>query len=152
MKHLISNPSLAAVAVALVAFVATSSAHARSDVQFSIGVQVPGVYVYSGPVYGPPPTYYAPAPDYYRRHGDGRRHGAAPWQDRGPYGDRDRDRDGIANIHDQGGPRHPWRQTRLYGPYGDLDRDGIVNQRDRDRDGDGVRNRYDRLPNNPYRR
>ena len=150
MKHLISTPSLAAVAVAFVAFAAASSAHARSDVQFSIGVQVPGVYVHSGPAYGPPPTYYAPATDYYQRHGDGRRQGPAHWQDRGPYGDRDRD--GIANIHDQGGPRHQWRQARPYGPYGDLDRDGVVNQRDRDRDGDGVRNRYDSLPNNPYRR
>ena len=149
MKYLFSTPSLAAVAVAFAAFAAASSAHARSDVQFSIGVQVPGVYVHSGPVYGPPPTYYAPTSDYYRRHGDGRRQEASHWQGRGPYGDRDRD--GIANIHDQGGSRHQWRQARLYGPYGDLDRDGIVNQRDRDRDGDGVRNRHDRLPNNPYR-
>jgi len=45
MKHLISTKSLAAVAVALSAFAAASSAQARSDVQFSIGVQVPGVFV-----------------------------------------------------------------------------------------------------------
>ena len=149
MKHLISAPSLAAAALALLAFTAAPSAQARSDVQFSIGVQVPGVYLYSGPVYGPPPVYYAPAPDYYRRHGDGRRHGAVQWQGRGPYGDRDRN--GMANIYDQRGSRNQWRQVHPYGPYGDLDRDGIVTQRDRDRDGDGVRNRYDRVPNNPYR-
>ena len=164
MRHLISTQSLAAAAVALVAFAAASSAHARSDVQFSIGVQVPGAYVYSGPVYGPPPTYYVPAPtyyvpaapnyyvpapNYYRHHGEGRHHGTPHWQNRGPYGDRDRD--GFANIYDQRGSRHHWRQPHPYGPYGDLDRDGVVNQRDRDRDGDGIRNRFDRLPNNPYR-
>jgi hypothetical protein len=149
MKHFISTQSLVAVAVAFVAFAAASSAHARSDVQFSIGVQVPGVFVQPAPLYVQPPSYYTPAPDSYRRHGDGRRHEAPHWQGRGPYGDRDRD--GIANIHDQGGPRQQWRQARRYGPYGDLDRDGIRNQQDRDRDGDGVRNRYDRLPDNPYR-
>jgi len=132
MKHLISTKSLAAVAVALGAFAVASSAHARDDVHFSIGVQVPGVYVQPAPVYVQPLPFYTPAPDYYRRYGD-------------------HDRDGIVNIYAPGGPRNQWRQARLYGPYGDLDRDGIVNQQDRDRDGDGVRNRYDRLPNNPYR-
>lgn len=132
MKPLISIQSLATVALALGAFAAASSAHARSDVHFSIGVQVPGYFVQPAPVYGQPRPYYAPAPNYYQRY-------------------RDRDRDGIANIYDRGGPRHQWRQARRYGPYGDLDRDGIINRRDRDRDGDGVRNRYDRLPNNPYR-
>jgi hypothetical protein len=127
MKHLISTKSLAAVAVALSAIVAASSAHARSDVYFSIGVQVPGVYVQSAPVYvqprqyyAPAPIYYVPAPIYYQRHDNGRRYGAQQWQRRGPHGDRDRD--------------------------------GIRNQHDRDRDGDGVRNRYDRYPNNPNRR
>jgi hypothetical protein len=150
MKHLISKPSLAAFAVAMVAFGAATSAHARSDVYFSVGVQVPGVYVQPAPVYVQPQSYYAPAPGYYQRHGDGQRQEAPHWQGRGPYGDRDRD--GFANIHDQRDSRHQWRQARQYGPYGDLDRDGVVNQRDRDRDGDGVPNRYDRLPNNPYRK
>lgn len=149
MKHLISTKSLAAVAFALGAFAAASSAHSRSDVHFSIGVQVPGVFVQPAPVYVQPLPYYTPAPDYDRRYGDGRRHDGQHWQRRGPYGDHDRD--GIANIYDSGGPRNQWRQARLYGPYGDLDRDGIMNQQDRDRDGDGVRNRYDRLPDNPYR-
>ncbi|WPC67883.1 hypothetical protein SBP18_05050 [Rhodoferax ferrireducens] len=151
MKHLIAIKSLAAVAVALGAFAVTSSAHARDDVHFSIGVQVPGVYVQPAPVYVQPLPFYTPAPDYYRRYGDGRRNDGQHWQRRGLYGDHDRDRDRIVNIYAPGGPRHQWRQARLYGPYGDLDRDGIVNQQDRDRDGDGVRNRYDRLPNNPYR-
>ncbi|MBA3058865.1 MAG: hypothetical protein KJ614_06175 [Gammaproteobacteria bacterium] len=150
MKHLISTKSLAAVALTLGAFAAASSAHARSDVYFSIGVQVPGVFVQPAPRYVQPWSFYPPAPDYYRRGGDGRRYDAQQWQGRGAYGDRDRD--GIVNIYDRDGPRNQWRQARLYGPYGDLDRDGIRNQQDRDRDGDGVRNRYDRLPNNPYRR
>jgi len=150
MKHLISAKSLAAVAIVLGAFAAASLAHARGDVQFSIGVQVPGVFVQPAPVYVQPLSFYAPAPNYYRRYGDGQRNDGQHWQRRGPYGDHGRG--GIANTYDPGGPRDQWRQARLYGPYGDLDRDGIVNQQDRDRDGDGVRNRYDRLPNNPYRR
>lgn len=150
MKHLIATKSLAAVAVALGVFAVAQSAHARSDVQFSIGVQVPGAYVQPAPVYMQPRPFYTPAPNYYRRHDDGRRYDGQHWQRRGPYGDHDRD--GIANIYDQGRPRNQGRQARLDGPYGDLDRDGVMNQQDRDRDGDGVRNRYDRLPDNPYRR
>ena len=156
MKHLISTQSLAAIVLTLGTFAAASSAHARSDVYFSIGVQSPGYYVEQAPIYvQPAPVYvqpgpiYLPAPGYYGRHDNGRRHGGQQWQ-RGPYGDLDRD--GVANVYDTGGPRHQWRQSRLYGPYGDLDRDGIRNQWDRDLDGDGVRNRYDRVPNNPNRR
>lgn len=151
MKHLISTKSLAAVALALGAIVAASSAQARSDVYFSIGVQVPGVYVQPMPVYvqpmpvyvqprpyyAPAPHFYAPAPVYYQRYDNARRYGVQQWQGRGPYGDRDRD--GIANIHDSGNQRNQWRQARFQGPHGD-------------RDGDGVRNRQDRLPDNPNRR
>lgn len=150
MKHLISIKSLAAIAVALGVFSAASSAHARSDVYFSIGVQVPGVYVQPAPVYVQPRMFYAPVPRYYQRLDNGQRHGWQHVQRRGPYGDYDRD--GIANIHESGASRNQWRQARLQGPYGDLDRDGIRNRRDRDRDGDGVRNRYDRLPDIPNRR
>jgi hypothetical protein len=152
MKHLISIKSLVAVALAMGAIAATSSVQAASDVHFSIGVQVPGIYVQPTPVYVQPQSFsfYTPAPVYYQRYDDGRHHGGRQWHSRGPYGDRDRD--GIANIYDQGGPRNQWRQAGRNGPYGDLDRDGIVNQRDRDRDGDGVSNRFDRFPNNPYRR
>lgn len=53
-----------------------SVAHARGDVQWSIGVNTPGVVVgvsnappvYYGPpqvYYGPPPVYYQPRPIYY---------------------------------------------------------------------------------------
>ena len=35
--------------------------------------------------------------------------------------------------------------------YRDRDRDGVPNRYDRDRDGDGVRNSQDRFPENPRR-
>ena len=148
MKHLISTPSLAAIVLTLGAFAAASPAHARSDVTFSVGVQVLGVFVQPAPVYVQPrPIYVQPRPMYVPAPVH---HGGPHWQGRGPYGDRDHD--GIANVYDRGGPRHQWYPSRLHGPYGDLDRDGIRNQWDRDVDGDGVPNRYDRVPANPYRR
>jgi hypothetical protein len=137
MTHLISTKSLAAVALALGAIASASSAQARSDVQFSIGVQVPGLYLQSGPVYAQPRPIYMPAPVYYERYEQPRPvYMPAPIQ----YGRFDEGRR-------FGG--HHWQGR---GPNGDMDRDGVVNRYDGDRDGDGVRNRYDRLPNNPYRR
>lgn len=150
MKHRITLRSLATVAVALGALAAASSAQARSDVYFSVGVQVPGVYVQPAPVYVTPRAYYAPAPHYNRHFDHGRRYSGQNWKSRGPYGDRDRD--GIPNLYDSGNQRGPWQHTRLYGPYGDVDRDGVMNRRDRDRDGDGSRNRFDRFPDSPHRR
>ena len=157
MKRLISAQSLAAVALALGAFASTSTAHARSDVYFSVGVQSPGFYVQPTPVYvqprvtytAPRPVYVQPVPVYTHapiRYG---RHERPNWEHRGPYGDRDHD--GVANLYDPDNQRHRQRHARHYSPYGDLDRDGIPDLYDRDRDGDGIRNRYDRRPNNPYR-
>ncbi|MES2251372.1 MAG: hypothetical protein V4645_29160 [Pseudomonadota bacterium] len=65
----------AAGAVAFGALFAATSASARSDVSWSIGVGVPGVAVgvgapayYPAPVYAPPaPVYYAPPPPVYYR-------------------------------------------------------------------------------------
>jgi hypothetical protein len=148
MKHLISRKWLAALTITVGALAAASSAHAGPDVYFSIGVQTPGVFVPSAPVYVQPRPIYPSGPDYYRRYDDGRRDDGMHWQRRGPHGDRD----GFASRFDQGNQRDQWRQARVWGPYGDLDRDGIMNRWDHDRDGDGVRNRYDRLPDNPYRR
>ena len=150
MKQLIATKSFAAVAFALGAFAAASTAHASSDVYFSLGFQVPGGYVQSAPVYVQPRPVYIPAPVHYGRYDDRQRYEEKHWQRRGPYGDRDRD--GVANVYDSGHTRNQWPQARLHGPYGDLDRDGIMNQRDRDRDGDHIPNRYDRRPDNPYRR
>ncbi|MDD5028465.1 MAG: thrombospondin type 3 repeat-containing protein [Rhodoferax sp.] len=153
MKHLISTRALAAVAVALGAFAAASAAHARSDVYFSIGVQVPGIYVQPSPMHLQPRLVFMPAPGHfgrYERYGNDRRNHGQHWQSRGPYGLQGRD--GSANVYGSGNPRNQWRQSRLVGPYGDLDRDGVRNQWDRDLDGDGVRNRYDHMPANPNRR
>jgi len=151
MDHLTFAKSRAAVVLALGAVALASAAHAGSDVHFSIGVQVPGFYVQSTPIYVQPRPLYTPSPGYYQRYDSGRgSHEQQHWQGRGPRGDHDRD--GIINVYDSGNSRNMGRQARLYGPYGDLDRDGIINQHDRDRDGDGVRNRNDRFPNTPSRR
>ena len=86
---------VAVAAVALAGLGASGAAQARSDVNWSIGVGVPGVVVgvgngyqgYSGyapPVYyaPPPPVYYAPPPPVYY-YGGGYR------EDRGFRGYRD---------------------------------------------------------------
>lgn len=127
---------LAAAAVVLGGLAAASAAHARSDVHFSIGLNVPGVYVQPAPVYTrpapvyvqPAPVYVQPAPVYYGSRGV---HGA--------WGDRDRD--GIPNIHD----RYDNRRHPAHGRPG-------MNHGQRDADRDGVPNRYDRAPTNPYYR
>ena len=53
----------------------------------------------------------------------------------------------VAVPYDAGRPPPP---SRPYGDR-DRDRDGIPNRADRDRDNDGVPNRYDSRPNNPNR-
>ncbi len=53
----------------------------------------------------------------------------------------------VAVPYDQG---RPPPQQRPYGDR-DRDRDGVPNRADRDKDGDGVPNRYDRAPNDPRR-
>ena len=70
----------AAGAVAFGALFAATSASARGDVSWSIGVGVPGVAVgvggpayYPAPVYYAPPAYYAPR-GYYRHHRHHRHH------------------------------------------------------------------------------
>ena len=64
-----------AAAIVLVAGLGMAAgAHARSDVSFSIGIQVPGVYLQPAPVYYQPqpvyvrpgPVYVQPAPIYYQ--------------------------------------------------------------------------------------
>lgn len=64
------NPSIAtkfaaAAALAVAALGATSTAHARSDVYFSVGVQGVPVYMEPAPVYAQPqPVYVQPRPVY----------------------------------------------------------------------------------------
>ena len=147
MKHLISTKSIAAVAIALGAFTAASSAHAASDVHFTIGVAAPGIHVQLAPLHMQHRPVFTPEYSQFSRFNDGRRDDGNQWQRRNPYSGHERN-----DFASSGYPRNRWHQPRSYGPYGDLDRDGIMNRHDRDRDGDGVRNRYDRLPDNPNRR
>lgn len=130
----IASRAFAAAAVVLGGLAAASAAHARSDVHFSIGLNVPGVYVQPAPVYRPAPVYVQPAPVYVQ---------PAPIYYRGgPNGAwGDRDRDGVPNIHD----RYDNRRHHGHGRPG-------MNHGYRDSDRDGVPNRYDRAPGNPYYR
>jgi hypothetical protein len=129
MNHLFTK-SLAVAALTLGALAATTSAQAGSDVQVSIGVQVPGVYLHAAPVYAHPQPIYLPAPNHHRNFDEGRRYDE-------PRGDRfnNHGREDYPRAY----PLHNTWQTQLYGPNGDLDRDGVVNRRDHH-------------PNNPYRR
>ncbi len=148
MKHLILSKSIAAAAIALGAFTAASSAHAASDMHFTIGVAAPGIHVQLAPMHMQHRPVFTPEHGHFSpRFNDGRRDDGNQWQRRNPYSGHDRN--GFASSGD---PRNRWHQPRSYGPYGDLDRDGIMNRHDRDRDGDGVRNRFDRLADNPNRR
>ena len=137
MKRLISTPTLAAIALTVSAFAAASSAYAHNDVSFSVGVQVPGIYVEPAPVYVQPRPIYVPAPVRYERYDEGRRYEGPHWQHHGYFGDRDRE--GFANGYESGGPRNQWRPSHPDGPNGDFDRDGVPN-------------RFDHALNNPYRR
>lgn len=53
-----------ATALGIAALLAAATAQARSDVQFSIGIHVPGATIYAGPGYGPPPVHVRPRPIY----------------------------------------------------------------------------------------
>ena len=151
MNRLFSARPLLAAAIALGALAATSLAHARSDVFFSIGFQAPygyvqpaPVYVQPQPVYVEPQTYYVQPQTYYVQpqtyyvrpqpvyHGGHRSH-----HRHGPWGDADRD--GVRNIYDRDSRFYDGRAVHRAGAWGDAD-------------GDGVPNHHDRAPNNPYRR
>ncbi len=67
MTTSITTKCVAAAALAVAALSAASAAHARSDVQFSIAIGIPPVYVQPGPVHVQPwPVYVQPAPVYDR--------------------------------------------------------------------------------------
>lgn len=140
MKSIPAIRVLAAAAVVLGGLAAATTAQARSDVSFSIGLNLPGVYVQPAPVYTQPapvyvqpaPVYVRPAPVYY----GGPAH-------RGAWGDRDRD--GIPNIHD----RYDNRRHPGHGRPGMNHGHGHGNG---DWDRDGVPNRFDRAPGNPHYR
>lgn len=130
MNPISATRALAAAAVVLGGFAAATAAHARSDVSFSIGLNVPGVYVQPAPVYvPPPPVYVQPAPVYYPRP-------APVYVQPAPVYVR------PAPIY-YGGPRyhHHGRPGMNHGRGGNGDWDR-----------DGVPNRFDRAPGNPYYR
>ncbi len=143
MKPLFSAQSFTAALVVGV-FALMTPAHARSEVFFSIGVQIPGVYVQPAPVYvQPAPVYVQPAPVYVRPAPVYVRPAPVYVQPRlfytpapGYYQRHDHDR------------RYKWQHWDRRGPYGGH----VMNKFPHDRDGDGAYNRYDRQPDNPYRR
>jgi hypothetical protein len=123
MKRLFSAKPLLAAAVALGAVGAASAAHAHTDVVFSVGV----------PAYAPAPVYVQPQPVYVQ---------PAP-----VYVDPQPAYFGPYRIVDR---RDRWEWERHH-RHGGWDRD-YRDHRGWDRDHDGVPDRYDRAPNNPYRR
>ena len=114
MKSLITK-SVFASCLALGALLAASGAHARSNVDVSIGFHLPFGYVQPAPVYvqpapvyvQPAPVYVQPAPVYahpqtvyYGDHRGHHRHGHRGWGDA--------DRDGVPNRYDRR-PHNPYR-------------------------------------------
>jgi hypothetical protein len=123
MNRLFNAKPLLAAAIAIGGLAAASAAQARSDVVFSIGLNAPYGYAQPAPVYAQPQSvYYEPAPAYYE---------PAPvyYQQQQPVY--------YAPQPVYYGHRHRWHER--HGAWGDTDRDGVPN-------------RYDRWPNNPYRR
>ena len=112
MNRLFSAKPLLAAALAIGALGAASAAHARSDVQFSIGIGAPIGYVQPAPVYvQPQPVYVQPQPvyvyPYARPHRHHHRHDEWRYHDR-RGGAWDADRDGVPNRYDRA-PRNPYR-------------------------------------------
>jgi len=169
MKGLYSRKFVAASALALGGLAAASAAHARSDVQFWVGVQPAQFHVQPAPVYiqprpvllQPQPVYVQPQPVYVQPrpvhvrpapvyvYPDGGHSGPHYGNHGGGWNERGRDVGPDRYGWDDG--RYPQHHAWRYGPQRDLDRDGVRNRDDRDRDGDGVRNRRDRFPDDPYR-
>jgi hypothetical protein len=117
MNRLSTAKTLAIAALGFGALAATSAAHARSDVYFSIGIDAPVRYVQPAPVYvQPAPVYVQPQPVYVQprpiryhgySNGYGHGHGHRHHHRRGPWGDADRD--GVPNRYDHA-PHNPYRR------------------------------------------
>ena len=121
----LTKPLLAGVVV--FGALAAGSAHARSDVHFSIGLHAPIGFVQPAPVYvQPQPVYVQPQPVYV--------------QPQPVYVQ-------PQTIYVQPAGVYVQPQPIYYGH-----RHGHRHGAGRDSDRDGVPNRYDRFPGNPYRR
>lgn len=131
MNRIVILKSLATAALALGTLAAATTAHARDDVQFSITLGTPGVYVQPAPVYAHPrPVYVQPRPIY-----------AQPIS---------------SYVYPR--PVYYTQPAPVYGGWGhqrqrhhhgrDMNNRGPM----RDYDHDGIPNRYDRFPGNPNRR
>ncbi|MGV3571281.1 MAG: PXPV repeat protein [Ramlibacter sp.] len=129
MQRISRTKALLAAVVTLGALGAASTAQARTDLHFSIGIPAYG-YVQPAPVYVQPQPYYVQPQPVYVHPSSYYGHGRVNDR-RGAWGDADRD--GIPNVYDHrfNGPRH--------------------NRGARDADRDGVPNRFDNAPRNPYR-
>lgn len=126
MNRIVILKSLATTALALGTLAAATTAHARNDVQFSITLGTPGVYVQPAPVYARPrPVYVQPAPVY------------------------------VQPISSYRNPRPVYytQPAPVYGGWGHQrhhhGRDMNNRRPMRDYDNDGIPNRYDRFPGNP---
>lgn len=130
MNRIVIFKSLTAAALALGTLAAATTAHARDDVQFSITLGTPGVYVQPAPVYAHPrPVYVRPAPVYV--------------QPQPVY---------AQPISSYVFPRPVYytQPTPVYGGWGHHHGRNMKNRGPRgDYDHDGIPNRYDRFPGNP---
>ncbi len=135
MNRFVSLKSLASAVLVLGTLAVTTTAHAHSDVQFSITLGTPGVYVQPAPAYEYPwPVYVQPAPVYAYPQPVYERPTPVYVYPRPVYVQ-------PAPVYGWGHRRHHHhgRHENAQDPWGDYDRDGSPN-------------RYDRFPGNPDRR
>jgi hypothetical protein len=152
------KPLIAVLATAAT-LMAAGAAHAGSNVNWSVGIELPNVatvisnfpvpplprvVVQHQPqvVYAPAPVVYQPAPRVVYQQQPVVVYRPVPVVVHGRQWDRDGD--GIPNRYDR-------YDNRRHGAYGDRDHDGIPNRYDRvdnrqygDRDRDGIPDRFDR--------
>jgi hypothetical protein len=164
-----NKPLIAALATAAT-LMAAGAAHAGSNVQWSVGIELPNVatvisnfpvpplprVVVQQPavVYAPAPVVYEPAPQVvYQRPVVVHQQPVVVYRAVPAVQGRhwDRDGDGIPNRYDR-------QDNRWDAAYGDRDHDGIPNRYDRvdnrqyaDRDHDGIPDRRDPRDDRKYR-
>jgi hypothetical protein len=149
MNRFVSLKSLAAAALLLSTLAATTTAHAQSDVQFSITLGSPGVYVQPAPAYAyPRPVYVQPTPVYAYPRPVYVQPAPVYAYPRPVYVQPAPMYAYPQPVYEQSAPMYGWGHQRHYyhdrhenaqGAWGDYDRDGTPN-------------RYDRFPGNPNRR